>query len=260
MIELLFKALTDLKNPKILWRLFLPFALSIALVSLLGYSFFAFLLSSDWLMSNSVVAGVDQGADQAGQWLAGIPLIGGAIVWTLTLIVTLFIGLISLVVGSYLVLLFAMLITAFMTESLVKVIHETHYAELEYQGHGHFLAMVFKLLGFGLLMLLVLILSLPILFIPLLNVVWIWLIGFLFFRYALILDVGQTILNAEDYKARKSIFNWTPTLNLALIYSLALLPLMGLFVPVIGVIMLAHWLFSGQKELSENKLLKNPLV
>lgn len=247
MIELYLKTLSDLKNPKILWRLFVPFVIAMVLVSLMGYSFFALFLTSDWVMANPVVMEIDQSADQAEQWLANIPLIGGMILWTVTFIITVFIGLVSLIIGSYLILLFAMVITGFMTDSLIKVVRDSHYPQIDYQGHGSFSGMMLKLVGFGLLMLLVILLSLPLLFIPLINVLWVWLIGFLFFRYALMLDVGQVILSAEEYASQKALSNWTPTASLAVLYSLTLLPLISLFAPVIGVIMLAHWMFKNKQ-------------
>jgi len=242
MLSLLWKTLLDFKHPAILWRLFLPFLISMALVSLMGYSFLALFLTGDWVTQNTYVVEFSQATTQAEQWLAGIPLVGGLLVWAITLFVSLIIGVAGLLLGSYLVLLLAMIITGFMTDSLIKAVRNIHYPEVEYQGHGNVFSLLMQLLGYGALLLLLLLLGLPLLFIPLVNLAWLWLLGFLFFRYTLIMDVGQVILTEQEFQQFRSIWLTTPTLGLMLLYSVTVLPLVSFFVPVIGVIFLAHWM------------------
>lgn len=241
MLSLLWKTLLDLKHPAILWRLFLPFLISMALVSILGYSFFGLLLTSDWLTQNAYVVEVNAAANSAEQWLASIPVIGAILVWTLVSLFTLFVGIVSFLLGSYLVLIVALIITAFMTDSLIKAVRDIHYPNVEYQGHGSFFGLMMKMLGYGAFLVLLLLLGVPLLFIPLVNIVWLWFLGFLFFRYAIFLDVGQVVLSDQEFQQVSSLGQTTPTLGLMLIYSATILPLVSFFVPVIGVIFLAHW-------------------
>ena len=241
MLSLLWKTLLDLKHPTILWRLFLPFLISMALVSILGYSFFGLLLTSDWLTQNAYVVEVNAAANSAEQWLASIPVIGAILVWTLVSLFTLFVGIVSFLLGSYLVLIVALIITAFMTDSLIKAVRDIHYPNVEYQGHGSFFGLMIKMLGYGAFLVLLLLLGVPLLFIPLVNIVWLWFLGFLFFRYAILLDVGQVVLSDQEFQQVSSLGQTTPTLGLMLIYSATILPLVSFFVPVIGVIFLAHW-------------------
>lgn len=241
MMPLLWKTLLDLKHPAILWRLFLPFLISMALVSLLGYSFFALLLTSDWLTDNSVVVEISETATNLEQWIASIPIVGGMLVWTAVMMFTLLIGVVSFLLGSYLVLLLALMITAFMTDSLVKAVRDIHYPNVEYQGHGSFFGLIMQMLGYGAFLLLLLLLGIPLLFIPLVNIVWLWFLGFMFFRYALLLDVAQVVLSEQEFQQVRSLWQSTPTLGLMLIYSATILPLVSFFAPVIGVIFLAHW-------------------
>jgi hypothetical protein len=247
MIRLFWKTFLDLKNPRILWRFFIPFLISMVLVSLMGYSAFALFLSSDWLLQNPVVLEVEAAATSTEQWLAGLPLVGGLLVWIVGFLMTVMVGLVGLLMGSYLVLLMAMVITGFMTDSLIKVVRDRHYPEQEYFGHGHFFGLIMQITGFGLLMLLVMLLGLPLFFIPVINLLWVWLLGFLFFRYALLLDVGQVILKEPDFREAKSWRHWVPTGGLMILYTLTLVPLVSFFAPVIGVIYLAHWMFEGQQ-------------
>lgn len=241
MLSLLWKTLLDLKHPAILWRLFLPFLIAIALVSFLGYSFFALLLTGDWLTQNTYIVEINETMTNIEQWIASIPLMGSMLVWAVTMMYTLLVSAVSFLLGSYLVLLLAMIITAFMTDSLVKAVRDIHYPNVEYQGHGSFLGLMMKMLGYGAFLLLLLLLGVPLLFIPLVNIVWLWFLGFLFFRYALLLDVGQVVLSDQEFQQVRSLSETTPTLGLMLIYSATILPLVSFFAPVIGVIFLAHW-------------------
>jgi hypothetical protein len=184
---------------------------------------------------------VNQQVNEVESWLLGVPLIGAGLVWFFTLFFGVIIGLVTLILGSYLVLLFAMFITGFLTDILIKTVRDKDYPEVVYQGHGNLWGMLFKVGGYGLGLLLLFILTLPILLIPLVNIVWFWLLGFLFFRYVMVLDVGQVLLSAAQHQTSKSFQNWTPTLTLGLLYSLTLLPFVSFFVPVLAVIALAHY-------------------
>ena len=241
MFELLTKTLFSLRSAKMWFWLALPFILAMILVSLLGYGSLVYLLSSDWLLTSPMYIEINEQVDEAQSWLLGIPLIGAAIVWFVTLVLGVMVGLVTLILGSYLVLLFAMFITGFLTDILIKTVREQDYPQVRYEGHGSLTGMLFKVAGYGLGLLLLFILTLPILFIPLLNIVWFWLLGFMFFRYVLVLDVGQVLLSRNQHLATKSFQNWTPTLTLGVLYSLTLLPFVSFFVPVLAVIALAHY-------------------
>jgi len=89
------------------------------------------------------------------------------------------------------------------------------------------------------------------------NVIWFWLLGFLFFRYSVVLDVGMVILPKEVYEKHSASSNWTPTLSLAGIFSLSLLPILGLIVPVLAVISQSHYFFDKLADnQAENALVK----
>lgn len=243
MFDLLFKTLADLKEPAILWRLFVPFAAAIVLVSLMGYGLFGIFMFSDFVANNPLVQDIQQIKTETEETIGAIPFIGTAILWVLGVVVTLIAGVLGVLLGSYLILLFAMIITGFMTDSLVKAVHDKHYPNVDYQGHGSMLGMTMKLLGFGLLMTLLFIVTFFMLFIPIVNVVWFWLLGFLFFRYAVVLDVGQVILPEPMFNEVKALSNWTPTSAVAALFLMSTLPLVGLFVPVLAVIALSHYYF-----------------
>ena len=243
MLDLIFKTLSDLKEPAILWRLFVPFIASIILVSLMGYGLFGVFMVSDWITANPMVVEVNTWTTEAETTIGAIPIIGAILLWIIGAVVAVVAGVLGVLLGSYLILIFAMIITGFMTDSIVKVIHDKHYPNVDYQGHGSTAGMLLMMLKFGFLLLLLLILTLPMLLIPLVNIIWFWLLGFMFFRYALVLDVGQVILPKAMYKEVEGIGNWVPTLILAAFFLLSTLPIIGLFIPVFAVIALTHYNF-----------------
>ena len=243
MFDLLTKTLVDLKEPAILWRLFVPFIAAIILVSLMGYGIFGVFMVSDFVLNNPMVQDINTWTEEAEQTIGTIPFIGGILLWFFGLVFAVIAGVLGILLGSYLILLFAMIITGFMTDSLVKAVHDKHYPHTDYQGHGSFWGMTGKLLWFGFLLLLLFIVTIPMLFIPLVNIIWFWLLGFMFFRYAVVLDVGQVILPEKMFNDIKHMTNWTPTLTIGALFLLSTLPLVGLFIPVLAVIALSHYYF-----------------
>ncbi|GAB6071161.1 hypothetical protein JCM30760_22580 [Thiomicrorhabdus hydrogeniphila] len=243
MFDLLFKTLSDLKEPAILWRLFVPFVAAIILVSILGYGMFGMFLVSDFVTQNPIVHDITVWQEEAQQSIGAVPFIGGALLWIFGVVFAVIAGVLGVLLGSYLILIFAMIITGFMTDSLVKVVHDKHYPNTDYSGHGTMLGMIWKLLVYGFLLLLLFLVTIPMLFIPLLNVVWFWLLGFMFFRYSIVQDVGQVILPESMFNEVKQMTNWAPTGAVAALFLMSTLPLIGLFVPVLAVIALAHYYF-----------------
>ncbi len=238
--DILWKTLLDLKEPQILLRLFVPLIAGIVLVSLMGYGLFGLALTADqW----PLVQTLQQWWQQAQVSLESIPLIGAVLVWLVSAVITVAAGVVGVLVGSYLVLLFAMVIAGFMSDTLVRVVRDKHYPELEYQGHGSVWRTLGQLALYGGGLLLLLIVTLPVMFVPGLNALWFWWLGFLFFRYSMVLDVGSIILPETLFEREKALTNWTPTLLLLVFYVLSVVPLFSLFAPMLAVIALAHYFF-----------------
>ncbi len=249
-MNLLWKTLLDLKEPAILFRLFIPFIVGFILVLLLGYGLFGILFTSDLITQSPILLDFQYWIQQAEFTIVALPIIGGILFVLLEIVVVMIAGIIGIILGSYLVLLFAMIITAFMTDTLIKAVHDKHYPDLEYKGHGSTVGMLWSVTKVGLLVLLLFIVTLPLLFIPLINIIWFWMLGFLFFRYTLVLDVGQVILTKQLFNKLKGLTNWEPTSALAILLLLSIFPLMGFFAPILAVIALSHYYF-GQLALEQ---------
>ena len=243
--------LTDLKFPQILIRLLIPFIISVILVSLLSYSLFGVLPIIGSATQSPLLQDLQQWVQQTKTHLAGLPLIVEPLLWLLEISLKTIAGLLGLLIGSYLILLLTMIITSFMSGSLIKIIHQRHYPDIPYQGHGSTLSIAWEIIRFSGKMLLIAFLTLPILFIPLLNVIWFWLIGFLFFRFFILSDVGHIILSKPQYQQIKSLY-YRP-IALPLLYTLSFLPFLGFWIPVIAVIATAHYCFQIQSQSIEFK-------
>lgn len=245
--QALVRAALDLKEGKILMKLAIPLVAGVVLVSILGYGLFGFVLTSDWLAQSAWVQALTSWVAETEQTISGIPLIGALLVWLLSAVVTVTAGVLGVLLGSYLVLLFAMVIAGLMTDALVKTVHDLHYPEVTYHGHGSMWRLLMQVAGYGLGILLLLVVTLPILFVPGLNVVWFWWLGFLFFRYSMLLDVGSVILPQERFEREKPFMNWAPTWILLVFYGLSMLPVLSLLAPMLAVIALSHYFFMRLK-------------
>lgn len=254
-MDLIWKTLLDLKQPKILVRLFVPLALGLVLVALLSYGVFGWLLTSDAVGQSSWVQAWSEWQQSLEQTLGNLPIVGGLLLWLLSMVVMLLAGAIGILLGSYLVLIFAMIITGFMTDTLVRAVRDLHYPNLAYAGHGTIWQMLAKQLKFALGILVLFIATLPLLFVPLVNVVWFWLLGFLFFRFALVLDVGMVILPQHQFEQVRPLTNWRPTSALGVLFACSLFPLVSFFAPILGVIAMAHYQFEqlALSAISEDK-------
>jgi CysZ protein len=241
MLNLWWLTFKDLGQPKILSLIAIPFFLSLVIMLLLSYALFGWILFSDTVIQSSWMMAIEQWQANAEQSLQSIPLIGGALVWLITMAVVLVVSILGVFLGSYLVLLLAMIITGFMTDKIVKTVRDIHYSEVDYKGHGSTLELTFKIVKYGFFLLILLIITLPLMFIPGINVLLFWLFGYLFFRYAVMLDVGQVVMDASSDSSWLSVWQLQPTGALAGIYSLSLLPFVGLLVPVLAVIAISHY-------------------
>jgi len=258
MVPLLFKTLWDLKQPAILVRLFIPFLAGMILVSLLGYGLFGVLLTSDMVTGSATVTHFESWRMEAEQEIAAIPFVGAMLLWLLSMAMMVVAGILGVLLGSYLVLIFAMIIVGFMTDSLVKAVRDTHYPEITYSGHGTTTELLWKMTKYSLVMLLVVLLTLPLFLIPLINLIWFWVLGFLFFRYMMVLDVGSVILPEETFAQVRSVTEWQPTSVLMVLFLVSTLPFMAFLAPVLAVIALSHYYFGVLSEQQGVFQMKSP--
>ncbi|MFP8967159.1 EI24 domain-containing protein [Pokkaliibacter sp. CJK22405] len=234
------RIISDLLSVAILKRALLPFLIgflfSICAVVWAGVLLFGW--GSGAFDGQST--GIDQVNTQAQAWLDSIPLIGVVLAFMvkgLIGIVASFLGIFVLGEGMVLVALF---ITAFLTPSIVKHIHGKHYAHLPLKGHGNLFGSILTVLWKSFLLLAALLVSSPLLFVPLINLVWFKALFYAYFRSLLALDVGENTLDAPTFTAINRWSNMPLFWFTFLSYLLSFLPFVNLFVPIIGVVALTH--------------------
>lgn len=240
--------LQDLFSAPILMRALLPFLLGLVLtlIVLLWGGVILVGAGVTWLGESTNPEMVVANAEA---WLEQIPIIGVLLAILAKAILGLLISFLGVFVLGEGMVLMAMLVTAFLTPGIVRYIHRRHYSTRPLQTHGSLLHSIMKVVGKTLLLMLVLVLSLPVLWIPLLNLLWFKLVFFLYFRSLLLQDVAENCLSEQGYRACKGLLNMPVLWATAVVYSLSVIPVMNLFVPIIGVVVLTHLLLREQHSL-----------
>lgn len=196
------------------------------------------------------------GDAEGGVWLidlfARIPLLGGAAeyAWVRTVL-----GLVGQTAGWLLVLLaglfLAVALVGMLTPAIVAEVRRRHYAGVAVRGSlglGDYLRFLGStLLRFMLLALLVL----PLLFVPVVNLLAIHLPFYYWFHRLLSWDVLTTLFTPDQVTARRAQTRFGLLWRTALLYPLSLLPLVGLLLQVLFVLVLAHYLLGREARATE---------
>ncbi len=237
LLPILKKSFRDFKSPWFLSLALLPF-----FVTLLLFGYLWLYFGSDLVAQ--VGADLDAGRvpfvdPEAHPWLTAV-LTFSLFKWLFTFFFYL--------VGGVAVILFSVLIATvvigFFTPMIVKKIHRKHYPEFHFTNNDftllsalpYYLKIVTVFVFLGLV-------ALPLLFVPALNFVAINLPFYYLFHHFMLLDVGSNIVSKQEFrvitKKYKNLFRTTT----ATLYAISLLPVLGLFLQVFYVIVLAHEFF-----------------
>jgi len=227
-MELYSKALQDaLSRPMILLAL-----LPLFTGAVIAYFSFYFLIEPlhalilDWLQGGVLPYWIDS----ILKALWGILLGVGAILWFVmaVMIVQLFLGI-------------------FYAPWIVAYVQKRHYPSLRLLegesllgGICDFTSLLFRFLG-------ILLLSLPLSFIPFVGpLIWLWPFFYLFYQ-SLMLDVSGVIFSKEERIALEIRLGWRVKRFLLGLYLLEVIPLLNLFVPIFQILSLAHFLLSEKE-------------
>lgn len=180
-------------------------------------------------------------------WFARIPLIGGAAEWGW------FGGMLSLLgqtAGWLLVLLaglfLAIAVVGLLTPSILAALQRRHYPDVVLRGSvgvgGQLRFYASTLLRFVLLLLLML----PLMFVPLVNLVALNLPFYYWFHRLLCWDVASTIYPPDALAERMDSASAGLRGRTLLLYPLTLVPLLGMLLPVLFVLVLGHYLLARE--------------
>ncbi len=232
-------AARDLLTRRMLALASVPFVVSIVVLGLLYGGLMV------WLYG--LLFGITP-AESLPEWMRVIamtPVVGTTLREFFLFAIGLVISVIGFFLVSQMIVVTAILITGFFTRPIAKLVHQRHYSDLPMQKHDRvwrvFGAMLLRVLGYGLLVLV----CLPLLLVPLLGVLLVNGILLLLFRSLLMIDVGSNIFDESGYRALviRRGGAWSEFL---LLYLLSLVPLLNLLVPVYAVIVTTHLLFRRQ--------------
>lgn len=156
-------------------------------------------------------------------------------------------GFLLYTIGAVVVLKVSVLLTivviGFLTPLILKVIHKRHYSHLTLHGHGDWLSPLWVLLKSTAMMILLLILLIPVYFIPGLNIIAFSLPFYYFFHKLLNYDVSSTLLSKEEFALiyKKEANNFR--LRTLFLYFVSMIPFFTLFTAVFYIIYLGHAYF-----------------
>ena len=235
--QILKKSLEDFKSPLFLGLSLLPF---IVILVLFGYGYFHF--------GGDMIAQVGMDLD-AGRvpfldpeehpWLTYI-LTFSLFKWLFTIFFYL-VGIVAVVLFSVVI---AGIVIGFFTPMIVKVIRKKHYPDFQFTNQNFtFMASLPYYVKIAVVFLVLGIVALPFMFIPAVNFIAINIPFYYLFHNFMILDVGSNIVSKEEFKKitkkYKALFRGTT----ATLYGISLVPVLGVFMQVFYVIVLAHEFF-----------------
>ena len=162
---------------------------------------------------------------------------------------TLFFYLVGVVAVVLLSVVIAAVVIGFFTPVIVKKIRDRHYPDFRFTNDDFTLiatvpyylkiVTVFMILG---------LIALPFMFIPAVNFIAINIPFYYLFHNFMLLDVGSSIVSKEEFrlltKKYKGLFRTTT----ATLYAISLVPILGVFLQVYYVIVLAHAFFEKAME------------
>lgn len=240
-------ALRDFFTPSFLLATLLPFVAALAvLVGAGGYFFLDLahgagdglraglaqlqLYVGDWLVMNEWFSGLL--AHEAVR-SASLLLFGGLLLY--------FIFVIALAVQ--------LVVLGFLTPWIAKAIHRRHYRHVARAGFGNsFTGLLYILTVFAIIGTL-LVLSIPLLFIPFIGFVIFHFLMFLFFKKMIQRDAASQVLTRAEYGRIKSVNRGSLIGYAGLLYVIALLPIVGLLLQVFYASVFVHFFFREAEEL-----------
>ena len=134
----------------------------------------------------------------------------------------------------------AVLIIGFLTPMIMRELQQRHYPEVTLEGHGNAFTSLFHSIKYVFVTMILLIVLIPLYFIPLVNIVAFNLPFYYLFHKFYLLDVGTTVLVKEEYKQMMYFKGNKIRITTVILYALSLIPFAALITPVYNVIVLGH--------------------
>lgn len=154
-------------------------------------------------------------------------------------------------------LFITLIVVGFLTPFILKIIQQKHYKELEFKGYGNMFNTFWILIKSFMVMMLLLIILIPLYFIPVLNI-FILNIPFYYFFYKLLnFDITSTLMTKQEEAIIRVQTGNAFHLKTIVLYLISMIPFIVLFSTVFYVIYLGHGYMIELKKLRAYKQAEN---
>lgn len=244
--EIILKSVKDFFNSRMLKIALIPLIVSMIILYLIFFGMASFGIETLRTIAQTAQEGGEVIIDESSPFYA---------VWFTYFIVFLFkysitswlAGILFYTIGTIFVFHISVILTlfiiGFLTPMIVDNLHKKDYAYLKLKPFGNVTNAIINAFKSVFVMILLYILFIPLYFIPIINIIALYLPLYYFFHKLLNFDVGSTILSKDEYKKiyidNSSSFRFR---TLAL-YFLSTVPFITLFVAVFYVIYLSNAYF-----------------
>ncbi len=231
----------DWLTPAFLGATVIPFFLLLVTTLALIIGFFSDI--STWMETGSFQTGI---ADWLNSWPSGLHflsswLLNSVVLGVSTILLALFLFSLALL-GSIFGGLMALSV---LTPWITGTIHRRHYSWVELKSFGNPITSLAYTIFVIVAMAIVIVLTLPIYFIPVIGFLAFNLMAYVLFEKLLVRDVASTMMSRDEY-ARIRDANRFALHGISFVcYCLSLIPILGLFLQVLFVCILAHFFFGA---------------
>ncbi|MDY3112904.1 MAG: EI24 domain-containing protein [Helicobacter sp.] len=139
-------------------------------------------------------------------------------------------------------------ICAFVAPFVIKFIQKNHYKEILLENNVGIFEITFKLIKIYFLYILFLFVLIPFYFLPFVGGFVILLPNYWLFAKSLVLDSGGEIFKKEQLESIKKANKGRIQSVILPLFALSLIPILGFFVPIFALCVLAHLFFDLKKE------------
>ena len=238
--KILLLSVKDFFTKEILFKLFLVVLVSILIAYISGFYLLDFFFNHETHQYNE--ASISESIEAS---LGEIPLVGVYIASVTIWIAVALLAVVGVFLGFYTAVLLSLIIAGLLTPSIIKILIQRRGGSIDnIQGFGNIFTAILKILGIVAIHFLVFILLMPLMFIPLVNILLIFGILYSLFRYMLVYDVGSNYLSQADYKSIASFYNWDIFIITLVGYFASSIPFIGIFSSIFTVIALFNYFYS----------------
>ena len=230
--QIIQKSLKDFLTPAVLSISFLPFIITFAVILILYL-----------ILGDSVNAYFQNGVSfvDAKEYPKLAYILSFSFFKWLFIIFFYVFGAVFVIVLSVII---ATIVVGFFTPKIIKIIHQKYYNHLKLPNEEN--SIILTILSYTKILfifLILLIISLPFMFVPIVNVFALALPFYYLFHNFLVLDVGLSVNDKKEFKSIIKKYKLQLRSTTLSLYLLSLIPFVGIIFQVLFVIVLTHFFF-----------------